>query len=79
MARLLPPENPGEALQIKNVVELSFLRAGGRAGRREEYERVSNASQGLKKRDRFRSDLACCSDQDLRIRVAGAKLASLQP
>jgi hypothetical protein len=38
MARFLPPENPGEALQIKNVVELSFLRAGGRTGGREEYE-----------------------------------------
>jgi hypothetical protein len=27
-----------EALQIKNVLELLFLRAGGRTGRREEIE-----------------------------------------
>jgi hypothetical protein len=38
MAKLFPPERSGEALQIKNVVEISFLRSGEIAGRREEYE-----------------------------------------
>jgi hypothetical protein len=35
---LFIPEDSGEALQIKNVVELSFLRSGGDAGSPEEHE-----------------------------------------
>jgi len=32
------PENSGEALQIKDAVELSFLRSGSFAGSPEEHE-----------------------------------------
>jgi hypothetical protein len=36
--RLFMPENSGEALQIKDAVELSFLRSGSFAGSPEEHE-----------------------------------------
>ena len=36
--KLFIPENSGGALQIKDVVELSFLRSGSYAGSPEEHE-----------------------------------------
>lgn len=36
--KLFVPEDSGEALQIKDVVELSFLRSGSYSGSPEEHE-----------------------------------------
>jgi hypothetical protein len=36
--KLFIPEDSGEALQIKDVVELSFLRSGSTTGSPEEHE-----------------------------------------
>jgi hypothetical protein len=62
-----------QALQIKNVVDFSFLRSGGTAGSREEIERASNASVDQKASPLFAASSLASSDQGLRMRIAVAK------
>src|SRR5262249_32748228 len=62
-----------EGLQIKNVGDISLLRAGSRAGGHEEIERAGNALVDQKASPRFVASSPASSDHDLRMRITLAE------